>query len=70
MQQEVEARIYINENLKQRRQELLAKARKMRKAKYLVRVWTVDGKVFVRKTEESRPVRINEDWDLENLATR
>ena len=33
---EVEARIYINENLTQRRQELLAKARKMRKAKYLV----------------------------------
>ena len=60
VQQEVEARIYINENLTQRRQELLAKARKMRKAKYFVRVWTVDGKVFVRKTEESRPVRITD----------
>ena len=70
VQHEVEARIYINENLTQRRQELLAKARKMRKAKYLVRAWTVDGKVFVRKTENSRPVRISEDWDLENLATR
>ena len=33
---DVEARIYINENLTQRRQELLAKTRKMRKAKYLV----------------------------------
>ena len=69
VQHEVEARIYINENLTQRRQELLAKARKMRKAKKLVRVWTSDGKLFVRKTEESRPVRISEDWDLENLAT-
>ena len=69
VQHEVEARIYINENLTPRRQELLAKARKMRKAKKLVRVWTVDGKLFVRKTEESRPVRISEDWDLENLAT-
>ena len=69
VQHEVEARIYINENLTRRRQELLAKARKMRKAKNLVRVWTVDGKVFVRKTEEPRPVRISEDWDLENLAT-
>ena len=66
---EVEAGIYINDNLAQRRQELLVKARKMRKAKNLVRVWTVDGKVFFRKTEESRPVRISEDWDLENLAT-
>ena len=70
VQHEVEARIYINENLTQRRQKLLAKARKMRKAEYLVRVWTVDGKVFVRKTEESRPVRISEDGDLENLATQ
>lgn len=69
VQHEVEAKIYINENLTQRRQELLAKARKMRKAKKLVRVWTADGKLFVRKTEESRPVRISEDWDLENLAT-
>ena len=60
VQHEVEARIYINENLTRRRQELLAKARKMRKAKNLVRVWTVDGKVFVRKTEESRPVRITD----------
>jgi len=50
-------------------QELLAKARKMRKAQKLVQVWTADGKLFVRKTEESRPVRISEDWDLENLAT-
>ena len=66
---EVEAGIYINDNLAQRRQERLVKARKMRKAKNLVRVWTVDGKVFVRKTEEPRPVRISEDWDLENLAT-
>ena len=69
IQHDVEARIYINENLTQRRQELLAKARKMRKAKKLVRVCTADGKLFVRKTEESRPVRISEDWDLENLAT-
>jgi len=69
VQHDVEAKIYINENLTQRRQELLAKARKMRKAKKLVRVWTADGKLFVRKTEESRPLRISEDWDLENLAT-
>ena len=29
----------------------------------------VDGKIFVRKTEESRPRRISEVWDLEELAT-
>ena len=69
VQHDAEARIYINENLTQRRQELLAKARKTRKAKKLIRVWTVEGKLFVSKTEESRPVRISEDWDLENLAT-
>ena len=48
VQHEVEARIHINESLTQRRQGLLAKARKMRKAKNLVRVWTVDEKVSVR----------------------
>ena len=48
VQHEVEARIHINESLTQGRQGLLAKARKMRKAKNLVRVWTVDEKVSVR----------------------
>ena len=63
------ARIYINENLTQRRQELLAKARKLKRLKKLYRSWTVDGKIFVRKSEDSRPVRIDGIWDLEELAT-
>ena len=66
---DVEARIFINENLTQYTQELLAKARKKKKANKLYRVWTVDGKIFVRKTEESRPVRISEVWELDELAT-
>ena len=64
-----EGRIFINENLTQYRQEILAKARKMKRANKIYRVWTVDGIFFVRKTEESRPRRINEAWDLEELAT-
>ncbi|KAL9958469.1 hypothetical protein ACROYT_G035484 [Oculina patagonica] len=68
-QHSIDARIFINENLTQWRQELLAKARKMKKAKKISRVWTVDGKIFARKTEESRPVKISELWELEELET-
>ena len=68
-QGDTEGRIFINENLTQYRQEILAKARKMKRANKIYRVWTVDGKIFVRKTEESRPRRISEVWDLEELAT-
>ena len=64
-----EARIFINENLTQKRQELLASARNMKRARKLNQVWTVDGKIFARKKEDSRPVRINDRWDLENLAS-
>ena len=62
-------RIFVNENLTQYRQEVLAKARKMKKANKIFRVWTVDGKIFVRKTEDSRPVRISEIWELDEPAT-
>ena len=64
-----EARIFINENLTQRQQELLAMARNMKRAQKLNRVWTVDGKIFARKTEDSRPVRINERLDLDTLTS-
>ena len=62
-------RIFVNENLTQYRQEVLAKARKMKKANKIFRVWTVGGKIFVRKTEDSRPVRISEIWELDEPAT-
>ena len=68
-QGDTEGRIFINKNLTQYRQEILAKARKMKRAYKINRVWTVDGKIFVRKTEESRPLRISEAWELEELAT-
>ena len=65
-----DGRIFVNKNLTQYRQEVLAKARKMKKANKIFRVWTVDGKIFVRKTEDSRPVRISEIWELDEPATR
>ena len=41
-----DGRIFVNKNLTQYRQEVLAKARKMKKANKIFRVWTVDGKNF------------------------
>ena len=64
-----DGRIFVNKNLTQYRQEVLAKGRKMKKANKIFRVWTVDGKIFVQKTEDSRPVRISEIWELDEPAT-
>ena len=64
-----DGRIFVNKNLTQYRQEVLAKERKMKKANKIFRVWTVDGKIFVQKTEDSRPVRISEIWELDEPAT-
>ena len=64
-----DGRIFVNKNFTQYRQEVLAKGRKMKKANKIFRVWTVDGKIFVQKTEDSRPVRISEIWELDEPAT-
>ena len=71
-----ELRIFINENLTQKPQELLATARNIKRARKFNQVWTVhsewtvDVKIFPRKTEDSRPVRINDLRDLENVMKR
>ena len=65
----VDGRIFVNKNLTQYRQEVRGKARKMKKANNIFQVWTVDGKIFVQKTKESRPVGINEIWELDKPAT-
>ena len=41
----------------------------MKKVNKIFRVLTVGGKIFVQKTEDSRPVRISEIWELDEPAT-
>ena len=33
----------------------------------LVSVWTIDGKIFVKTSPNGTPVRINSEYDLDNL---
>ena len=60
--------IYINENLTSFRRELLPKeANKKRKNNIISSAWTIDGKVFVKISPASRPIRIYDRDDLEDL---
>ena len=47
--------IFINENLIARRKELLAKVSRLKKQKSYHRVWTIDGKIFLRIAEVPKP---------------
>ena len=59
--------IFINENLTARRKELLAKARKLKKEKSYHRVWTMDGKIFLRIAEGTKTIQIREEDDLDKF---
>ena len=59
--------IYINENLTSFRRELLKEANKKRKNNTISSAWTIDGNVFVKISPASRPIRIYDRDDLEDL---
>lgn len=56
--------IYINENLTSRRKDLFGKAWKLKKDKNYHRLWTVDGKILLRKSAGDRAIRITDEEDL------
>ncbi|KAL0830980.1 hypothetical protein ABMA28_001868 [Loxostege sticticalis] len=60
--------IFISESLTSKARHLFYLARGNVKAKNLVSAWTSFGKVYVRKEEDSPPVRINEEGELLKLA--
>ena len=51
-------------NISQRETQIFAKGRKPFKEKKIASIWTCNGSVFLKRTESSRPVRIQ---DLEGL---
>jgi len=59
--------IYINESITSFRRELLKEANKRRKNNIISSAWTIDGKVFVKISPASRPIRIYDKNDLEDL---
>ena len=60
-------RIFINENLTTHRRSLVRIANERKEDGLLKGVWTVDGKIFVKTSPESSPIRINTEDDLLNL---
>ena len=61
------SKIFINENLTAFRRELVGKANARKEESSLLGVWTIDGKVFVKKSPEGRPILIYSEHDLNNL---
>lgn len=57
--------IYFNEDLTRQNQLLFKKVREIRKEKKYYRAYVSNGKVYLRKGESDRPVRIRSELDLE-----
>ena len=57
-------RVFINENLTSRRALLYSKVRKKVKDNSVWNTWTMDGKLFSRKSPTGRPIRIKAEDDI------
>ena len=60
-------RIFINENLTAYRRRLVEAANKRRRDGFLMSVWTLDGKVYVKTSPRGTPIRIFAEEDLLKL---
>ena len=58
---------YINENLTSYKRELFAKVRKFKKINNWHSAWTIDGKIFVRKSQSDQVYRVYKVEDLDNI---
>ena len=57
--------VYINGNL---RRKLLAKVRKFKKDNHWHSAWTLDGKIFIKKSQEEQPKIIHAEGDLTKIS--
>ena len=60
-------RLFVNENLTSYRRGLVDSANRKRRDCYIISVWTMDGKVFVKTSPDGNPVRIFTEEDLDAL---
>lgn len=59
--------IYFNEDLTRQNQILFKKVRDIKKEKDYHKAYVLNGKVFLKKNENDRPVRIKNEIDIEQL---
>lgn len=62
--------VYISENLTQRDRKLYYLAREFTKSNDYSFCWTSFGRIFVRRSEGSPPIRISCEGDLDNLQNK
>ena len=60
-------RLYVNENLTQSRKRLLWQTKQAAKTRDYSYIWTQNGKIYVRKNENSDSVLINNESESRNL---
>ena len=60
--------VYIDENLRNYRRDLFAKVRKFKKNNNWHSAWTMDGKIFIKKSQSDQVKRIYEAKDLRNIC--
>ena len=60
-------RLYVNENLTQSRKRLLWQTKQAARTRDYSYIWTQNGKIYVRKNENSDSVLINNESELRNL---
>ena len=61
--------IYINENLTRFRRNLVNEASKLKRTRGgpILKLWTIDGKIFIKTSPDGAPVRIYSANDLNEL---
>lgn len=64
---DIRTQIYINEYLTKQRKELLWKTKQTKTEKKYKFLWTKNGNIFIRRTENSEIVRITSEEDLEKI---
>ena len=57
--------VYINENLTYSRRKLF---RKFKKDNHWHSAWTLDGKIFIKKSQEEQPKIIHAEGDLAKIS--
>ena len=58
----------MNENLTYLRRNLFAKVRKFKKDNHWHSAWTLDGKIFIKKSQEEQPKIIDTEGDLTKIS--
>ncbi|KAJ8878230.1 hypothetical protein PR048_018807 [Dryococelus australis] len=56
--------VFVNDHLTAYNGKLLAQAMAMRKQGHMEAAWTNRGKNFVKKTAESKPIQVKDNWSL------